>query len=188
MNTIFTIFLTIGSIMASEIETPEYQLLEKSGQFEIRMYEPMIIAITNISSNYRESTYTGFRRIANYIFGGNDQNMEIAMTAPVISSSPVNNDGIYDVAFVMPKEHKLSNLPDPNYDNVIIQEKNLGKMAVLRFGGWATEDKVIKYQKKLENILENNGYSITGNYMVSQYNSPWALPPFRRNEIMVPIQ
>ena len=62
--------------MASEIETPEYQLLEKSGQFEIRMYEPMIIAITNISSNYRESTYTGFRRIANYIFGGNDQNME----------------------------------------------------------------------------------------------------------------
>ena len=68
------------------------------------------------------------------------------------------------------------------------QEKNLGKMAVLRFGGWATEDKVIKYQKKLENILENNGYSITGNYMVSQYNSPWALPPFRRNEIMVPIQ
>ena len=174
--------------MASEIETPEYKLLEKSGQFEIRMYEPMIIAITNINSNYRESTYTGFRRIANYIFGGNDQNMEIEMTAPVISSSPVNNDCIYDVAFVMPKEHKLSNLPDPNYDNVIIQEKNLGKMAVLRFGGWATEDKVIKYQKKLENILENNGYSITGNYMVSQYNSPWALPPFRRNEIMVPIQ
>ena len=80
--------------MASEIETPEYQLLEKSGQFEIRMYEPMIIAITNINSNYRESTYTGFRRIANYIFGGNDQNMEIAMTAPVISSSPVNNDCI----------------------------------------------------------------------------------------------
>ena len=51
MNKIFTIFLTIGSIMASEIETPEYQLLEKSGQFEIRMYEPMIIAITNISSS-----------------------------------------------------------------------------------------------------------------------------------------
>ena len=174
--------------MASGIETPEYQLLEKSGQFEIRMYEPMIIAITNINSNYRESTYTGFRRIANYIFGENDQNMEIAMTAPVISSSPVNNDGIYDVAFVMPKKNSLSNLPEPNYDNIIIKEKNLGKMAVLRFGGWATEEKVIKYQEKLEKILIENRYTITGNFMVAQYNSPWALPPFRRNEIMAPIE
>ena len=76
--------------MASEIETPEYQLLDKDGQFEIRMYEPMIIAITNINSNYRESTSTGFRRIANYIFGGNNQKMKIEMTAPVISTSPVN--------------------------------------------------------------------------------------------------
>ncbi|MDG2265653.1 MAG: heme-binding protein [Candidatus Marinimicrobia bacterium] len=174
--------------MGSELETPTYQLMEKDGQFEIRLYEPMIIAMTNINSNYRESTYTGFRRIANYIFGGNGQNIEIAMTAPVISSSPVNNDGIYDVAFVMPKKNSLSNLPEPNYDNIIIKEKNLGKMAVLRFGGWATEEKVIKYQEKLEKILIENRYTITGNFMVAQYNSPWAVPPFRRNEIMVPIE
>lgn len=177
-----------GTIMASEIETPEYQLLEKDGQFEIRMYEPMIIAITNINSNYRESTSTGFRRIANYIFGGNNQKMKIEMTAPVISTSPVNNSGIYDIAFVMPKEYKLSNLPEPNYDNIIIQEKDFGKMAVLRFGGWATETKVIKYQRKLEKLLKNNQYRVSGKFMVSQYNSPWALPPFRKNEIMVPIK
>jgi hypothetical protein len=110
------------------------------------------------------------------------------MTAPVISSSPVNNDGIYDVAFVMPSKHSLSNLPDPNYDNFIVKEENLGKIAILRFGGWATEDKVIKYQKKLEMILIKKRYPINGDFMVAQYNSPWALPPFRRNEIMVPIK
>jgi len=174
--------------MGSELETPAYQLIEKDGQFEIRKYDPMIIAITEINSNYRESTSTGFRRIANYIFGENDQNMEIAMTTPVISSSPVNNDGIYDVAFVMPSKHSLSNLPDPNYNNVIVKEENLGKIAILRFGGWATEDKVIKYQKKLEMILIKKRYPINGDFMVAQYNSPWALPPFRRNEIMVPIK
>ena len=174
--------------MGSELETPAYQLIEKDGQFEIRKYDSMIIAITEINSNYRESTSTGFRRIANYIFGENDQNMEIAMTTPVISSSPVNNDGIYDVAFVMPSKHSLSNLPDPNYNNVIVKEENLGKIAILRFGGWATEDKVIKYQKKLEMILIKKRYPINGDFMVAQYNSPWALPPFRRNEIMVPIK
>ena len=185
---IFTILFTVGIILGSELETPAYQLIEKDGQFEIRKYDPMIIAITEINSNYRESTSTGFRRIANYIFGENDQNMEIAMTAPVISSSPVNNDGIYDVAFVMPSKHSLSNLPDPNYNNVIVKEENLGKIAILRFGGWATEDKVIKYQKKLEMILIKKRYPINGDFMVAQYNSPWALPPFRRNEIMVPIK
>ena len=118
--------------MGSEIETPNYTLLEKKGLFEIRIYDPVILAITNVKSNYRESTYTGFRRIANYIFGGNNENMEIAMTAPVLASSPVNNDGIYNIAFVMPKEHPLSNLPKPNYEYVEIKEKQLGKMAILR--------------------------------------------------------
>ena len=174
--------------MGSELETPKYELIDKDRLFEIRMYEPMIIAITEINSSYSQSATTGFRRIANYIFGGNDQNMEIAMTAPVLSSSPVNNNGIYNVSFVMPSKHTLSNLPKPNYENVIIKEHNLGKMAILRFGGWATEDKVIKYQKRLEKILIKKQHIIDGDFMVAQYNSPWILPPFRRNEIMVRIK
>ena len=175
-------------IMGSEIETPNYTLLEKKGLFEIRIYDPVILAITNVKSNYRESTYTGFRRIANYIFGGNNENMEIAMTAPVLASSPVNNDGIYNIAFVMPKEHPLSNLPKPNYEYVKIKEKQLGKMAILRFGGWATEDKVFNYQQKLTLFLKEYQYEINGDFLVAQYNSPWAIPPFRKNEIMVPIK
>jgi hypothetical protein len=51
--------------MGSELETPAYQLMEKDGQFEIRKYEPMIIAMTEINSDYRQSTSRGFRRIAN---------------------------------------------------------------------------------------------------------------------------
>ena len=175
-------------IMGSEIETPNYTLLEKKGLFEILIYDPVILAITNVKSNYREATYTGFRRIANYIFGGNNKNMEIAMTAPVLASSPVNNDGIYNIAFVMPKEHPLSNLPKPNYENVEIKEKQLGKMAILRFGGWATEDKVFNYQQKLTLFLKEYQYEINGDFLVAQYNSPWAIPPFRKNEIMVPIK
>lgn len=61
-------------------------------------------------------------------------------------------------------------------------------MAVLRFGGWATEDKVIKYQKTLMGYLDQYNLSIKGKFMVAQYNSPWAIPPFRRNEIMVRVK
>ena len=172
--------------MGSELETPKYELIDKDRQFEIRMYEPMIIAITEINISYSQSATTGFRRIAKYIFGGNDQNMEIAMTAPVLSSSPVNNNGIYNVSFVMPSKHTLSNLPKPNYENVIIKEHNLGKMAVLRFGGWATEGKDLNIRKDLKDVNKKQ-HIIDGDFMVAQYNSPWILPPFRRNEIMVRI-
>ena len=76
------------SINQSSLETPQYKLVKKYKKFEIRDYEKMIVAYTNIKEEYRQSTYTGFRRIANYIFGGNNKNMEIAMTAQVLTKLP----------------------------------------------------------------------------------------------------
>ena len=68
-----------------------------------------------------------------------------------------------------------------------IVEKNLGQVAVFSFGGWATKPRVEKYHNKLKDWLEEEGYSMKGKFMVAQYNSPWMLPPFRHNEIMVQI-
>ena len=69
--------MLFSSINQSSLETPQYKLVKKYKKFEIRDYEKMIVAYTNIEEQYRQSTYTGFRRIANYIFGGNNKNMEI---------------------------------------------------------------------------------------------------------------
>ena len=174
-----------NSIMA--IETPNFKLIKKEGEFEIREYEPMIIAMTKVKSEYREASSTGFRRIANYIFGGNQKQMEIKMTAPVITDVP-NVKGMYDILFVMPSEHKFDDLPIPDNDNVELKVKELGKTAVIQFGGWATESRATHYKEKLEQFIETSGYEINSDYMVAQYNSPWALPPFRRNEIIIMIK
>ena len=171
----------------TRLETPEYELIKESGSYEIRKYGPMIIARTLVTSDYKEATYTGFRRIANYIFGNNSKSMEIAMTAPVISNSPVDADEKYEVIFVMPRSHTIDALPNPNNSDVQIVEKNLGQVAVLSFGGWATKPRVEKYHNKLKDWIEEEGYSMKGKFMVAQYNSPWMLPPFRHNEIMVEI-
>ena len=174
-----------NSIMA--IETPNFKLIKKEGEFEIREYEPMIIAMTKVKSEYREASSTGFRRIANYIFGGNQKQMEIKMTAPVITDVP-NVKGMYDILFVMPSQHKFDDLPIPDDDNVELKVKELGKTAVIQFGGWATESRATHYKEKLEQFIETSGYEINSDYMVAQYNSPWALPPFRRNEIIIMIK
>ena len=41
--------------------------------------------------------------------------------------------------------------------------------------------------KEIVKLVKNNSLKKIGNLMVAQYNSPWALPPFRHNEIMVRI-
>ena len=88
----------------------------------------------------------------------------------------------------MPRKHSLDDLPLPNYDNVILQRKELGRTAVVSFGGWATENRAIYYKNKLEKFINKNDYEILTDYMVAQYNSPWTLPPFRKNEIIVSIK
>ncbi len=168
------------------IETPKYKLIKKENGFEVREYEPMIIASTSVKSDYSDATSIGFRRIANYIFGGNAKSMSIEMTAPVLTNSPGTGEN-YEIQFVMPSRHSLDDLPKPIVSNVFIRKLNLGKTAVLKFGGWATKNRTAFYKSKLSDLLKSNGYKPIGSYLVAQYNSPWAIPPFRKNEIIVEI-
>ena len=180
------ILSTIGLIMA--IETPTYKLLEKKGNIEIRVYAPMVIAKTIVKESYDSALSKGFRRIANYIFGGNNKEMSISMTAPVISKKSISNPGLYEVLFVMPKEYSLEDLPKPNFTSVSLEKKNLGKVICIKFGGWATEKKVERLQIDLIKSISDMGLETKGDFLVAQYNSPWGIHPFRRNEILVQIK
>ena len=172
---------------AMAIETPKHTLVKKENGFEIRQYDSMIIATTSVRSDYSDAASTGFRRIASYIFGGNSASMSIEMTAPVLTNTPDPED-IYEIQFIMPSEHSMEDLPKPNSQNVTLKKVNLGKTAVMRFGGWATKERASHYQDKLSDLLTANGYTVNGTFMVAQYNSPWAIPPFRKNEIIVQVR
>jgi hypothetical protein len=186
MKNILIYIFGVTAIMA--IEKPEYKVIENYGKVEIREYKPMVIAKTNVHQNYGVALNEGFRRIANYIFGGNDKKMSIAMTAPVISQKLSTGFEEHEILFVMPKEYAISMLPQPILDHVKLEERSLNRVAVIQFGGWATQDRVADYQKKLETRINELNLSKIGNFMVAQYNSPWALPPFRHNEILVQIK
>ena len=169
------------------LETPNYELISKDDGFEIRRYSEMIIATTSVQADYKSSTSSGFRRIASYIFGGNDKEMKIAMTAPVISDCPSEGLNTFNISFVMPKEYSIDDLPKANTSLVSIEQESLGDVAVLTFGGWATESRSISYQQKLSALLKKSGIESQGGFMVAQFNSPWTLPMFRKNELMVRI-
>jgi len=170
------------------IETPTYRLIKKMGNVEIREYDPMIIAKTLIKESYNPALSKGFRRIANYIFGGNDKELSISMTAPVMSREPNESLGLYEVSFVMPKKYKYDDLPKPNYSSVILEKKNLGKVICIKFGGWATENRVVRFKEDLIKVIKELQLETKDGFLVAQYNSPWAIPPFRKNEILIQLK
>ncbi len=108
------------------------------------------------------------------------------MTAPVLTSFP-NKDNV-QIAFIMDNNYSMKTAPKPNSKNITLQKLDLGKVATIKFGLWATPNRIKNKKDKLEKYLKNNSIKYSNDFFVAQYNSPWILPPFRKNEIIVSIK
>ena len=166
---------------AEAIEEPAYSVERawEAEQIEIRAYAPRIMAVTAMDNGNDD----GFRVLAGYIFGGNAEEQKIAMTAPVQQTM----NGSEEMAFMMPAEYALADLPDPDDERVAFREAPAYTAAVIRFSGWATSEKADANWQKLRSFLIAEGIDITGDPTLNQYNPPWTLPFMRRNEIIVPV-
>ena len=56
-----------------DLESPQYIVLYKVKEYEIRQYSPYLVAETNMSSGGRPAGGDGFNDLAGYIFGGNNK-------------------------------------------------------------------------------------------------------------------
>ena len=184
-NHIRTLFISlVTSVMTTQaiaIEEPEYQV-EKAWepeQIEIRAYAPRIMAVTGMN----EDSDSGFRVLAGYIFGGNAEEQKIAMTAPVQQTMA----GEKEMAFMMPAEYALKDLPQPEDQRVAFREAPAYTAAVIQFSGWASAEKADENWQQLQRFLIAEGLDITGEPTLNQYNPTATLPFMRRNEIIVPV-
>ena len=180
---IFFISQLIMSFQSDKIETPKYTVLKKYDEFEIRQYDTMIIAQTILpSSSYDASSSMGFRRVASYIFGGNDKNESISMTSPVFMEMGENTK----MAFVMPKNYKLEELPKPNSGDVQLIVIAPKKYAVIKFSGYASDDKIKEKSQELQTLISREKLTKVGTFQYLGYNPPWKVIG-RKNEIAVEI-
>jgi len=187
------------------IEEPKYSVIETSGTFELRAYDSMIVAETVVSGTMDKASSAGFRAIADYIFGNNTARSggseKISMTAPVAMEpetkaesekismtapvAMVESNGQWRVHFVMPSKHTLDTLPRPNNPAVTLREVPGHQVAVVRFSGFAGEEKTAIKTAELLAWLETQQITPTGKPELARYNPPWTLPFLRRNEVMV---
>lgn len=185
LSHIQTLFISlVTSVMTAQaiaIEEPVYQVEKawEAEQIEIRAYAPRIMAVTGMN----EDSDSGFRVLAGYIFGGNAEEQKIAMTAPVQQTMA----GEKEMAFMMPAEYALKDLPQPEDQRVSFREAPAYTAAVIQFSGWASAEKADENWQQLQRFLIAEGIDITGEPTLNQYNPPWTLPFMRRNEIIVPV-
>ena len=181
---VFIITQLLMSYKNKDIETPKYKVVKTYDSFEIREYDSMILAQTVIQeTSIKKSGNTGFRKVAGYIFGGNRNNQQIAMTAPVIMEVGDNTK----MSFVMPSQYKMEDLPQPNSSEVKLIKAAPKKIAVLTFSGFASDDKINRKKELLREALKKEQISVKGNFSYLGYNAPWDLFG-RRNEVAVEVE
>lgn len=199
-STILIGLLFIPHAMATE--EPKFTVTEKSGEFELRLYAPMIVAETFVQGSLSDASSSGFRLIAAYIFGANKSRTnadseKIAMTAPVTlepSSTkiamtvPVSIEKKADqwrVQFVMPSQYTLQTLPIPNNPQVHLREIPVQKFAVITFSGLVGSDKLQAKTEALLQWMRARQLVIISPPQLARYNPPWTLPFLRRNEVLI---
>jgi hypothetical protein len=193
------IFLS-SFLMATE--EPEFILIFKNENFEIRQYSSKILAQVTVLGDFDDATSNGFKVLADYIFGNNlslDGNTKIEMTAPVVlepisevikMTAPILAEGEnkkWVVSFVMPKEYSLDTLPKPNNKDISISSIPPQKYAVVVFSGLVRESNYDEQINLLNNYVVNKNLVTVGKVQIARYNPPWTLPFFRRNELMIRI-
>jgi hypothetical protein len=190
--------LVVKSAMA--IEKAKYTVLEKEDGFEIRQYDPQIVAETFVEGDLEKAGNEGFRRLFAYISGENTKKQSISMTAPVSQetgskkiamTAPVEQekkDNRWRITFLMPAEYTLETLPEPNDTRVRLTEESGRLMVAVKYSGTWSEEGYEENKALLEEYIQKRGLTKTGAPVWARYDPPFMPWFLRRNEVLIPIE
>lgn len=157
----------------------QYDVIDTIDDIEIRHYHALVFA----SYSDQDNSYNNFSVLADYIFGGNDQNVRLEMTSPVTSKM----DGSRDMLFILPKYVTIENHPKPNNQKIEVFRSKIRMAASLRFSGYADDDICAVKKGELIQLLKQNNIQHEGDFELLVYD-----PPYRNsnriNEILVSIK
>ena len=75
------VFRSLGNLqLTPDLDTPSYTVLKRTAEYEIRRYEPYIVAEVQMPSGAGPAAGDGFNELARYIFGGNDRRVMLKGT------------------------------------------------------------------------------------------------------------
>jgi hypothetical protein len=191
---------TPGASMA--YEEPLFSVVDSTDAYEIRAYEPHLVAEVAVEGEYEAAGSAAFRVLAAYIFGNNADSLTMAMTVPV-SITPVDDraqvsvvgvdqshagNGRYTYRFVIERQYTAATLPPPKDQRITIREIEARTMAVRRYSGSASEVNHRRNLATLRAVLDQDGRRVRGEPEFAVYNGPFTLPFLRRNEVLLELK
>jgi hypothetical protein len=187
----------------SNVEEARYDVLIADDHYELRQYEPMVIAETCIEGDFDQAGNQAFRKLFGYISGDNTSTSEIAMTAPVIADTgrpgngekidmtvPVleqKNDQCWRYMFVLPAGYTIQTAPQPLQQDVKLSSQPQKRVAVIRYPGSSDENAIDEKTVQLRQWINANDLTAVSEPRWAGYNPPWTLPFLRRNEVMIDV-
>jgi hypothetical protein len=188
-----------GGVTSMAAERPAYQVEVDLEPFQIRRYPTLLDASVRVSGSRDAAVSSGFRILANYIFGGNASDAKIAMTAPVMQT-PAETPGPareqdatapsirdWQVTFIMPSPYTLQSLPAAKDPRIHFAEVPPGRMAVVTFSGLWTESNILSHQRALVAFLKERHLQPTSGPIYAFYDPPWIPWFMRTNEVQFRI-
>lgn len=190
---------------AQALEQPKYTVMQSNAVYEIRKYEPYIVAEVVVPGPESEAGGQAFSLLGGYIFGKNKGERKLEMTAPVVQTpvttpaastkiemtapvvqTPTTNGFL--VQFMMPTAYTLATLPEPMDSKVKLREVAGKTVAAHTYSGGWSQSNYDEHLNILKNALTREGIKTQGEPMYSRYNGPMTPWFLRKNEIWFNIQ
>lgn len=186
-----------------DIEVPDHTVIKSEDAFELREYEPMIVAEVTHSGSRQQASSRSFRRLAAYIFaqdrpeGGEkiemtspvlqdrvDQNEKIAMTSPVLQDE--TEADTWRMRFVMPSKFTMESLPTPPED-ITLSSVPARRVAAVKFSGNGIANDLADMEKLLSDWIASQNLTPKGDFEYAFYDAPMVPGPLRRNEVLIEV-
>lgn len=184
---VITLFFIILALLLwtslLRVPEPKYTVLNSENEIEIREYPALVVAQVNVTGERDPAINQGFRFLADYIYGNNDKQQKIPMTAPV-TQTETKDKNKWIISFFMPVNLPVKALPTPKNENVKLITIPAKKFVVIRFSGFNSETNIQAHIDEVMKYAEENNLRTVGTPIIAFYNPPWTLAFLRRNEVM----
>ena len=183
----FLLLLALAAMPLSShgIEEPDYELVRKFDNVELRRYAPFVVAEVVLETSAEDAGRQAFPILAGYIFGKNKGEKKFAMTAPVTQAAVA---GGTRVQFVLPKGVTLATTPEPIDPRVQMRVMPAGTWAVIRYSGTWSQANYLEHLSELKVALEAAGVATQGEPVLARYDAPFTPWFMRRNEIWLALR
>jgi hypothetical protein len=166
----------------------EFRLIRAYSDFELREYNPCVLAEVRVSAHYSTASSAAFGSLFSYISKGNKTAQKIAMTAPVIATQRTDKsqEDEWFVSFVMPSGSNIGHLPNPNDPNVVLRDLDSETCIALSFRGKATAALSEKKIQHLRSAAAKENISLSTETRICRFDPPFKPGFLQYNEIVIP--